>query len=461
MIERRLRMSRIAPPDATVYWLSRRTRNDVFLLYGFSDRGVPTSELRKSVVERSARIPDLSVRLRPTPGDLDYPRWIPCEFQAEQFLEHPATRWSEVLDTLAELLDTGVEATVRPWRIHVFRGITEAPRRTDPDEPTTVVALQISHALVDGKRSSAIARTLFAPGDGDRSDGQHETDAWSRWYSVTDATVGLLRYPFRVAQTVVRGVGAFRAQRALAKATAAGSVPEPGPGFPPTILNRAETPEVSGHLIRTIVLDTQALRVEGRTITVLVLTAVSMALAEYLDSRGESVDRLGAQVPVAVPLTSARNGYRSTGVDLHIDEPDLSRRADRIAADLTARRTRAAHPLLGAQDRVTAVTPARTLRNDIDRHILDTPDSITGHTVVSSVDRGPADLEFGGPVLFTGGFPAIGSVMRLTHGVYGLGDTVTVCVHADPGVLPDLDGYVDMLRAALERVRGIAPGGVG
>ncbi|MFD6464070.1 hypothetical protein, partial [Streptomyces roseolus] len=196
------------------------------------------------------------------------------------------------------------------------------------------------------------------------------------------------------------------------------------------------------------------LRVPDRTVTVVVLTAVSVALSAYLAEHGQPIERVGAQVPMALPGKSrARNNYRSLGVDLFASEPDLTRRSALIAAALTERRTRAEHPLLAVQDQVTAVTPAAVLRRDVANYPLDTvPDAIAGHTVVSSVHRGPADLSFGGPVLFTSGFPAIGSVMHLTHGVHGLGDTITVSVHADSEALPDIDVYADLLRAALAQV---------
>ncbi|MFJ9743761.1 WS/DGAT domain-containing protein, partial [Streptomyces sp. NPDC101166] len=121
---------------------------------------------------------------------------------------------------------------------------------------------------------------------------------------------------------------------------------------------------------------------------------------------------------------------------------------------LTARRIRAAHPLQHAPDAVTAVLPAPILHRDVANAPIDQlPERVSGHTVVSSVDRGPADLEFGGgPVRFTAGFPALGAVMHLTHGVTGLGDTVTISVHADPAVIPDPDRYTDLLDSALDEV---------
>ncbi|MGV9819187.1 wax ester/triacylglycerol synthase domain-containing protein [Nocardia xishanensis] len=510
----------MAPQDATMFWLSARTRNDLFLLYSFADAGVPTDALRTAVAARSARIPDLRVRLREAPGDLAYPSWVPCEFSADQFVEHRVPDWAAVEAALGDLLATGVDATICSWRLHVFRGVAGAPMRGSDEELATVVVLQMSHALADGKRAAAIARELFsedgpgrasggpsageekagrgadvaaARGGGRAAGARHESD-WSamvlggwadtgrdgigmRWIGVPatfgaaaelitrlrgsaflSAVLGAVRIPAGMVKTAVRGYAAYRAQTELALLTEAGEVPPPGPGFAPSAVNKIGPQGVVEHRARMIVCSAEQLRVPGRTITVVVLTAVSMALSEFLAAHGEPVDRLGAQVPMALTEQSngsARNNYRSLGVDLFADEPDLRARADRIAAALADRRLRARHPLLSAQDRVTTVTPAPILRRDVDRYPIDAvPDSIAGHTVVSSVYRGPADLSFGGgPVRCTGGFPALGAVMHLTHGVHGLGDTVTVSIHADAAILPDLDEYVNLLRTALREVR--------
>ena len=74
---------------------------------------------------------------------------------------------------------------------------------------------------------------------------------------------------------------------------------------------------------------------------------------------------------------------------------------------------------------------------------------VSGHTVVSSVNRGPADLSFGGcPVVLTAGYPALSPMMSLTHGVHGIGDVLAISVHADP-VNVDVDDYLPRLRSAL------------
>ncbi len=508
-----------------MYWLSGRTRNDLFMLYCFDDSRCSGAELRELVARRSADIADLSVQLRALPRDLDYPAWVRCEFRAEQFVEHslPEPNWLGVCMVLGKLLGTGVDAAVRPWRLHVFRGVEGAPAGTGP---AMVVVLQMSHALADGRRGAELARALFSEVGGTESVAAGESpagrlpvaraersEAAAEAVTIADAAtaadgvagvgatsvaglrqsvarrvagvagqtarlgaavveavpvysvLALLRIPTQFARTAVRGYQAFRAQQELVELTTAGRLPGPGPGFTPSLVNRSDSTARHAHQVRMIVCDAERMRIPGHTVTVVALAAVSVALDRYLTARGARVDRLGAQVPMALSgnRIAARNNYRSLGVELFIDEPNLLVRANKIAAALNDRRTRARHPLLTAQDRVTAVIPAPLLRRDIGRYPIDTvPDSIAGHTVVSSVHRGPADLTFGGaPVRFTGGFPAIGSVMQLTHGVHGLGDTVTVSIHADTAAVPDIDTYANLLRDALNEVFACAVGELG
>lgn len=444
-----------------MFWLSRRSRNDLFLLYAFADLGHPTAELRAAILTRGATVPDLCVRLREVPGELAYPSWVPCDILGDQFVEHTGvTDWAGVRSAMGELLGTGVDATRRPWRLHVFRGIADAPMRRSPEEMTTVAVLQMSHALVDGRRATAVARELFGGEDefgSSTSVPGHADPAGALsahpWPDRLAAAVGALLLPVGVARTIYHGFRSHRAREQLAALTEAGRVPPPGPGFAPTAVNDPSAPPVSAHAVDMLVFDSDDLRVPGCTVTVVVLTAMSIALPTYLGARGRPVTGLGAQVPMALPdggKGAARNNYRNLSIDLCLDEPDLPARADKIATALRARSERARHPLLAAQDRVTAVTPALFLRRDAEGWPLDTvPDAIAGNTVVSSVNRGPADLDFGGPARFSAGFPAVGSVMRLTHGVHGLGETVTVSLHADPAVVPDLEVYAGYLRDAL------------
>ncbi|MFI7527548.1 WS/DGAT domain-containing protein [Nocardia salmonicida] len=471
-------MTTMAARDATMYWLSRRTVNDVFLLYSFAETDTATDELRDFVAARAARIPDLRIRLEQIPGDLGYPRWVPAEFTSQQFIHHrpDGLSWQALLAELGELLGTGVVATEYPWRIHVFRAVHGAPRSA---EPVVVVVLQLSHALADGTRAAAIARALFgtvvddavvhstpgAPVDnsayhpvGPAQTSTPPVDSCGQpcgWIArrVDPRVIGVLRFPGQLAATVWRGRAAYLAQRELADRTAAGEVPAAAAGFAPSALNPASP--VADHTVRMLVVDVDDLRIPGKTVTVVALTAISSALVDYLAERGERPERLGTALPMALPAPSkARNNYRGLSIDLHIDEPDLCLRANLIADDLATRRERALDPLLSVQDRVGEVVPAVLAVRDVERADLDdVPAMLDGNTVVSSVYRGQDDLAFaGGPVLFTGGFPALGSVMHLTHGVHGIGETITLSVHSDPGVMPDPDRYLRLLAESLDRV---------
>lgn len=442
----------LAPPDATMYWLSRRTRNDQFLLYCFAESTWENARLRDAVAQRCAAIPELRVRLCADPTGLSYPVWVPAEPEPDQFVTHRLDRphWSDLLTALGQLLGTGIDAAEHPWRLHIFRGIRESPA---PDSVVTVVVLQISHALVDGRGASRIARALFSDDPGTAA--TPGTSLLPRSRIAVRAGRAGLTLPLDIVRTVRRGLAAGRARTELAELTAAGRVPPAAPGYPPGALNVPG--EVTGHMVRMLVCRAADFRMPGRSVTVVGLTAVSLALQRYLRERGAQATALGAQVPMAIPTRpGVRNNYRSLGVDLAIGEDDPVRRAAAIAADLAAQRERAVHPLLGAQDAVTAVLPPLLLRRDVRNYPIDlVPERITGHTVVSSVDRGPADLRFGAaPVRFTGGFPALGTVMHLTHGIHGMGDTVTISLHADPAVVPDLDTCAEHLRAALRDMRG-------
>ncbi|WP_067663986.1 WS/DGAT domain-containing protein [Nocardia miyunensis] len=516
-------MSSLAPQDATRHWLSRRTVNDLFLLYCFTDAGHPSERLRGEVLARAASIPDLCVRLRE--NRFAYPEWVRCTVTAEQITE-PALldpSWPNVIAALEDLLSHGVRADEHPWRLYLFRGVRDAPGCA---APALVAVLQLSHALADGRRAAQIARALW-------SDASTEPDAYppplSRGVAqMRDAirsmrgvvrrstallrksapipldvpielarkvireaiaslrplkavslpigsarkvirrrvvslrpveVMALLGMPVALARTVIRGFAAERARRGLEELTTRGEIDAPATEFPPTLLNHPPAP--SAHAIRMLV--REDLRVPGRTVTVVAASAIAQALSRYLAERGEPGVRLGAQVSMALPAADRqpaksasrrrrpRNNYVDLAIELPVDEPDPHRRADRITTALTARRTRATHPLMTTRNAVTEVIPAPLLRRDIAGYPLDlSPDTLSGHTVISSVNRGPADLTFGGaPAHWTAGFPALGTVMHLTHGIHGLGDKVTVSIHADPAVIPDIDVYADLLNVAL------------
>jgi hypothetical protein len=200
-------------------------------------------------------------------------------------------------------------------------------------------------------------------------------------------------------------------------------------------------------VVRTLVVDKSTLC--HPSVTVAALAAIAGALGGYLKARGEDTTRLAAEVPMTKPqMPVANNNFRNVGIGLH-PEPA------RIAAAIAEQRRRAASRAVLTSDASFAAVPARLLRWGVSHFDPDARSgTVGGHTVVSSVNRGAADLSVGGaPVRFTAGFPALSPMMSLTHGVHGLGDTVAVSVHADP-VNVDVDDYLDRLAHALDRSSG-------
>jgi hypothetical protein len=339
----------------------------------------------------------------------------------EIVVHEPGDRtWSGCLsDVCALAARDQLDATVRAWRLHVFVGVTGMPGTTGPG---AVVVVQMSHALADGQRATALMGRIFGR---DRP-----------VPAVVESRLGTWALPYLAWR-------ASAAHRRLVHDTASGAVAAPADSWPAQMTNNApDGPDV----LRTVVRHRTDL--PGPTVTVGVLSAISEALAAELGG----VTALGAEVPMAkTGPRRANNHYGNVGVALHPELP-FHQRAVRIEAELAMRRQRFEHPAAAAGDAATAAVPARLLRwgtEQFDVHARST--TVRGNTVVSSVNRGPADLTFGGcPVVLTTACPALSPMMGLTHGVHGIGDTVTIGVHASPSALPDVDSYVERLSAVLD-----------
>jgi WS/DGAT C-terminal domain len=408
--------------DAQVYWMSAKIPNDQFLLYAFD--GEADDDAAARVLRRAQQCRDLTLRIDDR-GPLRYPRWVRRDVGTDQVVMHPAVPgWQQCLDAIAALADHQLDLRQASWRLHVFARV---PGVLGTARTSTVAVVQVGHALGDGLRSSALAALMFGravkvPGF------QHH---WRGWL-------------------IARSVAAARAQKQLERDTAAGLVPPPA--SPRPVLSINNRPD-GARTIRTLV--QQRSQLPGPTVTVGVLAAISEALSTYLGVRGEDVSALGAEVPMAKSgPRRANNHFGNVGVGLY---PELAfdARMARIAAELDARRRRAQHPAFAAGSRALASVPAPLLRWGIRQFdVTARSPVVTGNTVVSSVNRGPADLTFGGrPVVLTAGYPALSPMMGLTHGVHGIGDTVAVSVHTCASAIADVDDYADRLAAALNQRR--------
>jgi hypothetical protein len=410
---------RMTAVDAQFYWMSAKVPNDQFLVYAFDGEPGSLSRAIDEVRSRARACPDLTMRVRDG-CVLTYPEWVPASDESAQVVVHELAdaSWDGCLDTVLGLADKQLDVSRMPWRLHVFTGVCGIPTG---GLPGTVAVMQIGHALADGTRAAVLAGWLFGRA----------------------APVPRVFPPSAGCLLPWRAVDAARTHRKLVSDIRDGRLVPPPKPRPPLSTNARPA---GARRMRALVRHRGQLR--GRTVTVSVLTAVSAALAEHL---GGQADQLAAEVPIAKPWArQANNHFSNVTVGLY---PQLSgkTREQQIAADLADGRRRAAHPAARAGDRAFAAVPAPLLRWGVTQFDADARlPQVSGNTAVSSVNRGPADLHFGGaPVLLTAGYPALSPVMGLTHGVHGIGETVVISVHAAESAIGDIDGYLHRLDVAL------------
>ncbi|WP_082080287.1 hypothetical protein [Williamsia herbipolensis] len=439
-------MELMTATDAQAYWMSATIPSDQFLLYCF-DRGVgpgdSIDEIGSALLGRAAGIDDLMLRIVEVPHGLDFPYWVHAPVSTRQLRRHRAQGWDDCLRILGAEMADQIDLTDHGWRVHLFDPISDAP---GVHGATVVAVLQIAHALADGLLASDIARRLFGP-DPLVSD-SHCSVADIGTFSPTRAVArAVASMPVRAGRLAVSAVGAHRAHRRREHDIAEGRVSAAPAGGPLVAVN---TRPDHRRELRTVHTDRDALRAIGGSVTRGALVVISEALAEHLDV-DPSVG-LRAEITVAKPgVRSARNHFRNAGIDLWITEPDRAVRARRIGDEIDAAVLRAAHPATVAESRAMASVPAALIRWGVAGFDADVvPDTMTGNVVVSSVNRGPADLVLGGGrVAFTTGFPALSPMQTLTHGVHGIGDRVVISICSSPTGLADVDAYRDRLAARL------------
>lgn len=413
---------RMAAVDAEFYWMSAKVPNDDVQLWAFDGQPADLGAAIDEVLRRARACPDLMMRVHDGCA-LTYPQWVPAPVRREQVVCHDLAdrSWHGCLAAVVGLADQQLDIRQMLWRIHIFTPVFGIP---GVDGPGTVVIWQYPHALAGGVRASAMGAWLFG-----RADPLPE---------VQRRPVGFL--PWRV-------LDAARTHRQLVRDTDAGLVAA-GIGYRPLL--PTNTRPAGARTIRTLVRHRS--QMPGPTVTVAVLAAVSTALSGLF---GDAADSLAAEVPMAKPgVPPAYNHFGNALVGLY-PRLDWDARVQRIATDLADGRRRFEHPAKSSEDRALAAVPAPLLRWGVSLFNPDArPTQVLGNTVVSSNNRGPADLKFGGAaVALTATYPPLSPVMGLTHGVHGIGETIAISVHAAEsafsGTDADIDAYLERIDAAL------------
>ncbi len=413
-------ISRIAPADAW-YLFAKDRHTDQLLVYGFA--GCPPSVERavEEVLARARSCPELRLRAGYRHVHLGFPEWVSADVDPGQIVVHSSDErdWSGCLKTFGRLAEQQqLDPRQALWRVHVFIGVRGVP--ASPGQPSTVIIVQISHAFADGTRSAALAGILFGR---------------------TAELPALTAPPVR--GRVARVVEAVRRRRQLVRDTETGAIPPPPAPVPALSINDEPT---GAPILRTFV--RHRTQLPGPSATVGALVAISEALSGYLRERGEDVSALTALVPMTKPgVAHARNHSGPEFIRLHPETTAKDQRATLIAAELEVCQRRRLHPSFAADELALAALPGPLLRWFATRA---KPSTVMAHTVVSSVNRGPADLNFGGcPVIMTAGYPFLTTNLGLTHGVHGIGDMIAISVNTTESIITDIDDYLDRLSASL------------
>ncbi len=440
-------MARLEMKDA-VYHFGRDHggSSDQFALLAFDsvDGPAPTfADVRAHVEARAPGIPGLRLRLKETLWGLDYPRWVRDDSAPrEHLVDHDLAgqNWDRFEEFVGELLRTRLDMRAQSWRLHLVRGVHGVPR---VQGAATVIILQVGHALTDGLGVTRLLRALFAAPE-DRTVGiplpGHPAQE-TRIRTWVNTARALLCAPVDLA------ISRWTASRAL-RAVLATPLPS---SLPASSLNCAVS---SARTVRIVPMPAEQCRAGSSTITVSALAAVGTCLSRYLrdvDGREGDLD-VAAMVPIALPprfAWAAANRVLMGTVDLHADIEDPHDRRKQIARSLEQERVRATtEPVLRlarADDRVPAPI-VRYVQGRRFRHRIRNPDRVAGQTTVVSVNRGAADLRLcGARARFTAGFPFLEDGRAVTHGFFGLGETVTVSLVTCPTALPSLRAHTEDL----------------
>ncbi|GAB10599.1 hypothetical protein GOARA_061_00380 [Gordonia araii NBRC 100433] len=423
---------RLTPVDARMLWASPTARSDQFLLFAFDDTDATDTAVAAEVLDAALAIERLNLAVRAVPGHLDYPYWTHRAAGSEQIRIHRLddSSWAGLLDLVSGLLADQVDPYSRAWRVHLVRGV--AHPHGEPGR-LRVAILQVSHALADGRGATDLARRLFggAGGLGSPDGAVGRGPAASRWPAPVRAVGGIVRLPAEVGGMLARGARAYLLSR---QERMSGPQPEPA-----SSVNRAPG---ARRAIRTLTVDRA--RLDGR-VTPGAIAAVGDAMATCGLVDGDPVVELTV---ARAPERGQANNFFMAGIASHTDSGGATRRRA-IETEIEGARSRDSRPARVAARRAEASTPAALMHWAATAFTPETVTAVTGHTVVSSVNRGAADLRLGGGLVrFTAGFPALSSAHSLTHGVHGIGDAITFSVLADPDIV-DIDAYLTALEAVI------------
>lgn len=397
-------------------------------------------------------------RVRRVPLGLTHPYWEPvANVDLDQHVRvHAITEsgWAPVQEHLDGLLTSKMDLARPPWELHFLTGITGIDGQ--PGRLTAVV-LKAHHSAGDGIAVLHLAEKIFS-----------DEDAPARPVPATRSLRGRMLaksvwgFP-RVLRRFAKDVPGNRAAvRAVSEAAQSGQWVE-GAEQPATRFNG--TVSGSGTLAPITLpasgISRSRVAVPGATANDVLLAVIGGALARYLADKGEPhTGSLVAMVPRSmrkIEEWESANQLAIMSVDMHTGIADPLERVARIAQSSKSEKTRTSHIAVRRQAAAMETAPAPLLRLMAYSRKKTAPDPSRPryqHTMVSNM---PFSIEGftldGAPaVAVLGAQPPVDGD-NLRHFVVTTADgSLMLTVIADKATMPDLDHYIELIRASLAEI---------
>lgn len=401
-------------------------------------------------------------RIRRVPLGLAHPFWEPvANLDLNQHVRVraiPEPGWAPVQQHLDALLTSRMDLARPPWELHFLTGITgmdgQSGRRT-------AVVLKAHHSAGDGLAVLQLAEQIFS----DKVAPAEPAPA-TRLLRARMFARSVLGFPRALRRFAEHVPGNRAAVREVSEAAKSGqwvaAVEQPGTRF---------NGKVSGFgSLAPVTLPASGIRrlraaVPGATANDVLLAVIGGALARYLADKGEPHQgSLVAMVPRSmrkIEEWESANQLAIMSVDMHTGITDPLERVARIALSSKSEKTRTSHISVRRQAAAMETAPPPLLRLMAYSRKKSIPDPTrprSQHTMVSNMpfsiegftlDGAPAAAVIGAQP------PVDGDNLR--HFVVTTADgSLMLTVIADKATMPDLDHYLDLIRASLAELEEAA-----
>ncbi|CAM2790297.1 WS/DGAT domain-containing protein [Skermania piniformis] len=442
--------ARLSVGDAANYLISTPERVTDWVAYWVFDNGPagpPSTAVLTAVLdERQQYLTALQRHVVDVPRGVGNPYWVADDTPLRERLtvRTDTVEASTALAAVAATFDNPLDLHETPVRLTAFPDVRDAATGGSQ----TFVFAQVSHALLVGAHIAGLSQALFAP-DPLPLQIQGAGTPTARPRPLAVSALGAARLPVEIARWLIL--------QARANIVAARRAPLPPEMTEPRAATAFNSPRAGTELaVRIVRVDLTAARGKGVTLSVIGLTAVSLAMQRYLESIGAPCpDDLAAMVPVALDHQCLGvNQLTALRADLCPTVADPVERAKAVQTSLQTARA-AVDQVSPVELAAGAATPFAIMPRLLPRGDQNDGATAPWATVLTSVRTGskPTWSLAGRSHIFGGTLANIAPDVGLFHSFASDHSGMTVTLIASGSAVASVDGYAAFLeRAFLEVV---------